>query len=95
MAFEGPQTVIFLNDVLFCANDVLRLVLLDADLACGLDFQHPTETHLYDIWVLRDIAGNHTAHMPHPYLRHPPSAERMRQGLPTPVHCAAGMAWQL
>ncbi len=32
-----PDKIVFLNDVLFCANDVLRLALHQADLACGLD----------------------------------------------------------
>ena len=37
-----PDKVIFINDVLFCANDVLRLVAQDADMICGLDlYQAP------------------------------------------------------
>ena len=30
--------VVFLNDVYFCAKDVIRLLLHDADMACGMDF---------------------------------------------------------
>lgn len=30
--------VIFLNDVYFCARDAVRLLLHDADMACGMDF---------------------------------------------------------
>ncbi|KAJ9531843.1 hypothetical protein QJQ45_022046, partial [Haematococcus lacustris] len=33
--------IIFINDVFFCWQDVLRLLLHGADLACGLDFDRP------------------------------------------------------
>ncbi|WIA43651.1 hypothetical protein OEZ86_010090 [Tetradesmus obliquus] len=33
-----PHTLLFANDVLLCAEDVLRLVLHDAHIACGMDF---------------------------------------------------------
>jgi hypothetical protein len=47
------RKVIFLNDVTFCANDVLRLLDVsdrnDADLTCGLDFYlEKGEAHFYD-----------------------------------------------
>lgn len=32
--------VVFINDVFFCAQHVLRLARHDADLACGMDFTH-------------------------------------------------------
>lgn len=32
-----PDKVIFLNDVLFCANDILRLIVQQADMICGVD----------------------------------------------------------
>lgn len=32
------ERVVFLNDVYFCARDVVRLLNHDADIACGLDF---------------------------------------------------------
>ena len=43
---KGPRSevlwpadkVIFLNDVYFCARDAVRLLLHDADMACGMDF---------------------------------------------------------
>ena len=37
----AADRVAFLNDVYFCAGDVLRLLRHDADLACGLDFDRP------------------------------------------------------
>jgi hypothetical protein len=33
-----PDTLLFANDVFFCAGDALRLLAHGADLACGLDF---------------------------------------------------------
>lgn len=30
--------VVFMNDVYFCARDVVRLLLHGADMACGMDF---------------------------------------------------------
>lgn len=33
--------VIFLNDVYFCARDIVRLLQHDADMVCGLDFDRP------------------------------------------------------
>ena len=47
-----PDRIVFLNDVLFCANDVLRLALHQADLACGLDlmFNYWHGWLFYDFW---------------------------------------------
>lgn len=44
--------VIFINDVFFCVNDVMRLAFQDADLACGMDFQQqfPGLLAFYDTW---------------------------------------------
>lgn len=33
--------VIFLNDVYFCARDIVRLLQHDADMVCGMDFDRP------------------------------------------------------
>lgn len=48
------DTVVFLNDVYFCAGDVLRLLQYDADMVCGLDF----DDGFRDIWVARDANGD-------------------------------------
>ena len=44
--------VIFINDVFFCVNDVMRLVSQKVDLACGMDFQQqwPGLLAFYDTW---------------------------------------------
>lgn len=34
----AADKVVFLNDVYFCARDVVRLLHHDADIACGMDF---------------------------------------------------------
>lgn len=41
--------VIFLNDVLFCVEDILRLSSHEADISCGYDFNGPT---FWDNWVM-------------------------------------------
>lgn len=45
--------VIFLNDILFCQQDVFRLLVYGADMACGLDF----DVGFRDTWVGRTIDG--------------------------------------
>lgn len=60
--------VLFVNDVLFCASDVLKLMEQvinqdDISMACGMDFdldkqQQPNKLGFYDTWVARDIQGN-------------------------------------
>ncbi|OAA52032.1 glycosyltransferase family 69 protein [Metarhizium rileyi] len=59
----SDTTVIFLNDVSACAEDILELVYqrtaLGADMTCAMDwthvFKHPT---FYDVWVARTIDGD-------------------------------------
>ncbi|KAI3658326.1 hypothetical protein MP638_004159 [Amoeboaphelidium occidentale] len=54
--------ILFMNDILFCADDILELLLQsyenDADLTCGLDYDQDADgLGFYDIWVARDIKG--------------------------------------
>ncbi|KAG9193932.1 hypothetical protein G6011_03967 [Alternaria panax] len=61
LARQGEQfdTVLFLNDVVFNADDVFRLLSTnDGDFAaaCSLDFHHPPQ--LYDTFALRDAEGH-------------------------------------
>ena len=35
------ERVVFLNDVYFCAHDVVRLLQHEADIVCGMDFDRP------------------------------------------------------
>lgn len=56
-------TVVFLNDVAACTEDILELVhqrrQLGADMTCGMDWvyvgEHPT---FYDVWVARGMNGD-------------------------------------
>lgn len=58
--------LVFINDVVFCAGDVLRLLahgaVSGATLACGLDFHRTDavgESDFYDKWVQTDLDGRH------------------------------------
>ena len=42
--------------------------------------------HFYDVWVMRDVAGD-MADINPPYLHHAYSRFRLEQGLPFPVSC--------
>ncbi|KAH8912609.1 family 69 glycosyltransferase [Coniochaeta sp. PMI_546] len=56
-------TVLFLNDVAACAEDMLELLhqrtLQSADMACAMDWTHPGPDPLfYDVWVSRALNGD-------------------------------------
>lgn len=61
--FVEDPTVIFLNDVAICSEDILELIHqrrhIGADMTCAMDWSHvrryPT---FYDVWVARSITGN-------------------------------------
>lgn len=67
--FAGDGTIVFINDVILCASDILELVLQtqvqSADVAVGIDWSDtdhverggPMYTRVYDDWVLRGING--------------------------------------
>jgi len=84
--------VVFVNDVYFCAYEVLRLLLYNADLACGLDLflepspnKHPEtaavrkELTFYDLWVARDEKGQRFQWGP-PFVRHVRGQAREGEG---------------
>lgn len=60
--YVNDTTVIFLNDVAICMEDILELIHqrahLNADMVCGMDWANlwkdPT---FYDVWVARDMKG--------------------------------------
>ncbi|PKS11687.1 hypothetical protein jhhlp_001675 [Lomentospora prolificans] len=62
-SFVDNPTIIFLNDVAICSEDILELIHqrrhIGADMTCGMDWSHikryPT---FYDVWVSRSITGN-------------------------------------
>ncbi|KAL2202407.1 alpha-1,3-mannosyltransferase CMT1 [Sarocladium strictum] len=60
---HSNTTVLFLNDVAICAEDILELALqrrnLGADMTCAMDWTYvgPDPT-FYDVWVARGINGD-------------------------------------
>jgi hypothetical protein len=91
--------VVFMNDVYFCATDILELLLQaeknKADLTCGLDFDtdgdgegYKTGLGFYDTWVARDINGRIFHKRPlNELTSDPESNERIKQNEPFQVGC--------
>ncbi|PNP44927.1 hypothetical protein TGAM01_v206382 [Trichoderma gamsii] len=62
-------SVVFLNDVAACAEDILELILqkqeLNADMTCAMDWTYPgDEPNFYDVWIARGINGDSFFHIP-------------------------------
>ncbi|AEO64631.1 glycosyltransferase family 69 protein [Thermothielavioides terrestris NRRL 8126] len=60
--FSSNTTVVFLNDVAICAEDILELAHqrdhLGADMVCGMDWTYVgRDPTFYDVWVARTLAG--------------------------------------
>jgi len=53
------QKVIFLNDVLFCFQDIVRLLSHEADISCGYDFNGPV---FWDNWVMDYGSTDYSLH---------------------------------
>ncbi|TPX45146.1 hypothetical protein SeMB42_g01591 [Synchytrium endobioticum] len=92
---ERFDRVVFLNDVIFCAEDIVELVyqsmMQNASIACGLDYDIANkigEPGFYDTWVARDING--LEFKKHPWDFFVPdmeSAAKLATGLPFQVQC--------
>mmetsp|Transcript_7713 Transcript_7713/g.19672 ORF Transcript_7713/g.19672 Transcript_7713/m.19672 type:complete len:597 (-) Transcript_7713:370-2160(-) len=89
--------ILFINDVYFCASDLLQMMQHDADMVCAIDLFPPDPYHrqeciqknsgFYDIWVARDIRGRRLNNCP-PYFNDLPDVEvNIGKGLPIPVQC--------
>jgi hypothetical protein len=101
--FESPETlvalgeqfdtILFLNDVVFTAEDVLRLLDTnsgDYAAACSLDFSKPPA--FYNTFALRDSSGHEVMMSTWPYFRSYLSRNAMEKGFPVPVaSCWNGM----
>lgn len=91
---DADTTVVFLNDVAACMEDILELVyqkaLLGADMTCAMDWTYvgPTPT-FYDVWISRTIAGESFFRIPEPHNWDyvspppPPPQKRLRRALLT------------
>jgi hypothetical protein len=93
---ERFDTILFLNDVVFTTEDVLRLLHTnggDYAAACSLDFSKPPA--FYDTFALRDSSGHEAMMSTWPYFRSRLSRNAMEKGLPVPVtSCWNGMGIQ-
>ncbi|KAH4894866.1 hypothetical protein HBI80_226760 [Parastagonospora nodorum] len=85
--------VLFLNDVVFSTQDVLRLLNTnngDYAAACSLDFSRPPQ--FYDTFALQDTEGHRMLMQTWPYFRAKESRQAMLASFPTPVaSCWNGM----
>ncbi|KAF2030340.1 hypothetical protein EK21DRAFT_100554 [Setomelanomma holmii] len=90
---EHFDTILFLNDVVFTSEDVLRLLDThggDYAAACSLDFSKPPA--FYDTFALRDTSGHEAIMQTWPYFRSSVSRHAVERGRPVPVtSCWNGM----
>lgn len=90
---EHFDTILFLNDVVFTSEDVLRLLDTNGGeyaAACSLDFSKPPA--FYDTFALRDASGHEAVMQTWPYFRSSISRHALERGLPVPVaSCWNGM----
>jgi alpha-1,3-mannosyltransferase len=60
--FNENATVVFLNDVAACPDDILELIhqrsIQDADMTCAMDWTYVgNDPTFYDVWVSRGMTG--------------------------------------
>jgi hypothetical protein len=93
LAYRGIQIydqIVFLNDVFFCMRDVVRLLLHEVDMACGMDYDlHNAKgdtPQFYDTWVARDLDGKKLTKKP---LHFKDESDRIKLllGQPIQVQC--------
>ena len=85
LGFTHPTQVVFLNDVLLYARDVVELLSTQGgryDLACAADFE---SMQLYDVWVARDLHGASLSGW-YPYVRERAAQARLVAGQPFRVY---------
>lgn len=61
--YSENTTIIFLNDVAICMEDILELVLqrqsLAADMTCAMDWTYVgRDPTFYDVWIVRGMTGD-------------------------------------
>ncbi|EPS36184.1 hypothetical protein H072_10301 [Dactylellina haptotyla CBS 200.50] len=90
---ETVDRVLFLNDVVFTAKDVIRLLKTrggNYTAACSMDFNKPQ--YYYDTFALRDTNGREAPTQRFPFFAGGESRDAMMAGLPVPVKsCWNGM----
>lgn len=88
LAAEGEHfdTILFLNDVVFSSDDVLKLLDTnggDYAAACALDYSKAP--YFYDTFALRDSSGHEAVMQTWPYFRSHVSRYAAERFLPVPV----------
>ncbi|KNZ56210.1 family 69 glycosyltransferase protein [Puccinia sorghi] len=95
------DSVIFMNDVLPCTDDLLELIWQsrrqNAGITCGADYifhEEIAQPVFYDNWVARDINGTSLENAPFESIfRDPPSQHKFERHLPIQVQsCWNGIA---
>ncbi|KAL4072175.1 glycosyltransferase family 69 protein [Scleroderma citrinum] len=98
---EFFDTIVFMNDILPCVDDLLELIWQsrknNAGITCAADYMYHPELSspvFYDNWVARDINGTALENAPFESVFHDPdSSERFQQHLPIQVQsCWNGVA---
>ncbi|KZT54998.1 glycosyltransferase family 69 protein [Calocera cornea HHB12733] len=98
---EVFDSVVFMNDILPCVDDLLELIYQsrhqNAGLTCAADYMFHDELNtpvFYDNWVARDINGTALENAPFEHVfHHPESARRFQVHLPVQVQsCWNGVA---
>ncbi|KAK0460589.1 glycosyltransferase family 69 protein [Desarmillaria tabescens] len=98
---EYFDTIIFMNDVLPCVDDLLELIWQsrnnNAGITCAADYMYHEDIGapvFYDNWVARDINGTALENAPFEQIfHHPLSSQRFQRHLPVQVQsCWNGIA---
>jgi alpha-1,3-mannosyltransferase len=98
---EYFDTIIFMNDILPCVDDLLELIyqsrLNNAGITCAADYMYHDDLGqpvFYDNWVARDLNGTALENAPFENIfHHLPSNERWQKHLPLQVQsCWNGIA---
>ncbi|CDO77401.1 Glycosyltransferase Family 69 protein [Trametes cinnabarina] len=98
---EYFDSIIFMNDILPCVDDLLELIWQsrrnNAGITCAADYMYHEELGspvFYDNWVARDINGTALENAPFESIfHHGPSQQRFMQHLPLQVQsCWNGIA---
>ncbi|KAJ6588303.1 capsular associated protein [Mycena capillaripes] len=98
---EFFDTIVFMNDILPCVDDLLELIWQsrrnNAGITCAADYMYHDEIGapvFYDNWVARDINGTALENAPFEAIfHHPPSSDRFQKHLPIQVQsCWNGIA---
>ncbi|KAG6331434.1 hypothetical protein ID866_7653 [Astraeus odoratus] len=98
---EFFDTIIFMNDILPCVDDLLELIWQsrrnNAGITCATDYMYHNDLNtpvFYDNWVARDINGTALENAPFESIfQDPDSSERFQRHLPIQVQsCWNGIA---